>query len=399
MTNLDADIAEFTTEPDVISLDLESIKTKAEYSYRSLVNIEPGQVPWSVFAAELGKTKSACAPIAKAILERASQLTDIRAIYPPIIPTKLAEYDKENVLTTVQDLLKLGIQVDKQGLIAPLEDDPIFIAVRKRFLREPVKAGIMEIAAGIQEEYTRSVVAARIYETARIIMSTHASMVLWPKRDSIYYFRYGSSNRDYLSSGHGITNKGRHVLSVQDFFGNIGIRLEEINKDEATVNEYYNDAINAAFHESGHASFEELYDLNKILKAYSLRRREKADLFQTLTEGYAIMYENLGDETLKKMVPKLPNNLRFGPQAVNDRQESFKRNKDNLLAKPYLDGDKIMRRLVQRLGVNNSPRQEQIQAIADFLRKTDIEKVATINFSDKEYILIVKDPLNKLPRC
>jgi len=384
-------------EPEVINLDLESIRRKAEHSFRLLVRERPEKLPWSVFTAELGKTESVCAPVTKMLFEKVPDLVKIQAIYAPTFFNKIEPWEREVVLVAAKGLSELGIAVSEESLIASLEEDMIFKDVRQKFFKKPI-SGLMEIAACIQEEYARTVFAARTYETARIIMNIYAPAVLWPKRDSIYYFHGSATDRDY-SGSHGPDKKGRHWLKVMGRFGDLGLRLKEINSSQAGCRGYYHDMTVTAIHEAGHAVFDELFGLKIITEAQLLRSKDQADVFRALTEGFAIMYEKLGVEILGKMVPVLPDYFHYGPQAVSDRYEFFKKNGKDPLGRAYLDGYIMMRRLASQLKASGLPRQEQIRQVTDFLRKIDIKKAATIKHTDEGYTAIINDPLNKLPRC
>jgi hypothetical protein len=381
-------------EPEIVNLDLTTISQNAEASYNFLVEEKSKHLPMSAFAQALRNSNSPHALIAGQILDNAQRLIDMDGIYPPSVIPKLglSDFEKENIATTTSNLAKLGINIDSDNIMADLEKDERFSEIRKIFFNDPITGGIMGIASGIQTEYTQTVLAARMYEIAKRIFQSNAPSVPWLKESSIFCFdRSWTEDRHFIGAAD--FNNQRHLLFIGDFFGDITYRIEQIKSHVALAEEYYLDPTLVAIHEAGHGVFNELFGLEKIQEVKKLiQGKSKESLYTSLTEGFAMMYEELGDEILNLMVPH-PSIDMPSPNLISHRKYNIK-NKN--LIQAYPGGRKIIRKLLKQLQIDNLSKKEQINKVADFLRKLDILKIASISNTSKEYSKIINNPLNQL---
>lgn len=384
-----------SNQPEIIELNLEKINSEAENSYRYLLKKQPHRFPSSAFAVDLGKTSPKYEHLTQQLIENAPKLVDLSEIDPFINPTKLQSFEVEDVEKVQNGLLKFGINIDKSDLLRPFSENEDLGELTQKYTLRP-QIGLINIIAGIQEEYVKTLSAARKIEIVQKILKNHAPLVPVPSHNSYYFLTRTNSDRD--NHGTASTNKlGDHLIEIKTRFGSQDYEMSASQTNLATVEEYYSDSITTAAHELSHTTFDEIFDLESLNRADEIRDNHDINLFRVLTEGYAIINERVMAEVLKKIVPELPENFNFGPQIISDRNYYLYDNKDDPKGRLYLDGFKLMRRLIWGLGVYNAPKQQQVRVISEFLKKVDIVKVASIKPDNEEYKDIIEDPFHKLP--
>lgn len=379
-------------KPKMFRLDMEAIRQKAEHSYRGLLTERPNILPYTLLATEVANSNCQCAPQTKMLLEKVPHLISIRGIYPAFDVNNLYEFEEENIEESLQDLNGLGIAITKDGLIASLKADPGYVDISNEWNSAP--ENFMELAEGLQREYLRIFMATRIFEGTGIIIKSQAPLIPQPLNDSLYYFR----PRNDQNGGWTFRENGGHILSIDDWEYDLGMTLEDMRRSELTADEYYDEAFVTAAHERGHAALAELFDRDIVKKSLlDAKKKKEADLRRALHEGYAILNEQLMSDTLEQMVPALPASRRYNILSSMKRKEFLKKSKDHPKARAYLDGYRIIRRLIWQLGLYNSSKKDQIIGLSNFFRKVDFVKASTIKPENEGFEDILKDPLNRLP--
>lgn len=378
-----------------IPVDLEKVKEKTKETYTTLLIERPSAVPWGAFAKAVADSESKYASVFKSILISAPQLMDIEEI---AYIEKLEDSEDTTRITFVeectQSLESIGLHLSAEELTTSLSEDPKYMAVKKSFENtKNLEDEVFQIVARIQEEYANVAHATRIFEEARLLLRKYAPSVPWPQKKCLCI-----SEQQFLpNGGWSIRKKGGHLLSIKDPSSDLNTCLKESKTTRLTEDMFYKTILISASHEAGHASFAEIFDPGDINDVFSTNSNV-ANLSWSLAEGYGIVEERVMADILLFLNPRsLDNQIDFVQNDISERKDYLWNVRGESDRRVYTDGDRIMRRLVLQLGLYNKPREEQLAGLNDFLKNLDLQKAARIKTTDKEYLAILRNPIENLP--
>lgn len=405
--------------PQKIEVDIIRVKEKAILGYHTLTSETPQLVPWSDFATQVAHSDSEIAPLFNSIISNAHRMIDINGLSwvgKAAINDQpshgsggyMEQWRRDQVTTIAENLANIGITLTPETLEASLPRDKFYREIHNRFFSDgqDPDEGLLEILLGIQREMVGIAHATRVYEEARIIMEACVPNIPWPKKQAIY-FTSNRQDRGFEENGGWIprVNGGGHILVLIDPLGDLDTYIRGLSRKDLTLVRQDAGKLIYAVHEAGgHGGFAELFDDGAVQDVFGYEKRlqdaKEVRLADSLTEGYAILMEQLAAEaSYSERLGKGKEWVDRGLDRVRERRVEglLKKRRDPKL-RLYSDGFIILRRLMRQMGIYDLSNGERINKLRDFLRAVDLRVTARMKPQDEEYQAILRDPLNRLPK-
>ena len=367
-----------------LTVDLEKVKTKTNETIGVFLTEKPSAIPIHNFLNKVVNSDSEQSSLFKTILEKAPEYMGFDIKFSITADTGFSNPEIQELHQKLIDQFKnIGINFTEKDLTEPFIGDQTFEKLRDNNINHKFSLGsLANIISLVQNEYAQISHGTRVFEEAKIILEKYA-----PELPSIIKNHWCNSvvqhNED--NGWHLLSENGDHFLNIDDWKeydqAEIEAKNESIFENIDEKNYFLQTSLFTAFHEIGHAIFDEQFEIPYIFKKNM--GTDEEFWFMCLTEGYAIMWERMGEEIYDSIEN---NNLGEIPSSAesnyNNRNIYLNEVKNDEKAKFYTLGHKMMRHLVLKLNLNDQNRINQILGVTNYLKNIDISKLNKMNTMD-----------------
>ncbi len=397
--------------PPELSVDLLQVRTVAEQTYDTLLAELPQLLPWSKFVSDVASTDSAATSLFQSIQANAKRLLDIptlswigkRGIQEAGNMASLQEWRASNIAKIAQDLQSIGIPATAEMLEAPLPGDSAYRAVHDTFFRKgkDPEEGLLDILASVQREVVGTGYGTRVVQEMDVIMEACAPEIPELTGDVLAYASIRSDRGFQENGGWLLLPSGKHVVIIFEPLADLDNYQRYIQQADLITTGDRADKFYLITHEKlGHGGLAELFDPTEAQEALGMANRtQEVRLTGTLTEGYAMILEELAAEiSYSEMLGEDAVWVDRGLATLQRRRsEGLVQEQYEKKGSVYKDGFTLMKTLMQQMNIYELPSVERIMKLREFLSTIDIIEAANLGVDDPRYEQIITDPYNNLP--
>ncbi len=398
-------------EPMIV--DLNAIKHSAANAHKELVKMQlPNEIEPYVakmrVTQSIAQSSSLYTPLFRALVDHLDEIPKID------ISWRISsgfEGEDEIVLQDTADVCEqfekdLGVKVTPEKLLTPIVTSEMPEEVKKLYASDDYRNyRVIDLIKAFQDEFLGIAHAGRIIQVSKLITAKIAPHIQWP-RITILPITTENQIQWELGGFWGMLPDGHHIIGIREPNIDYNFLRSDLQEDNVQYRDGLADKYIGAAHEAaGHASFAEIFD--PILASEILNRnRQTPDVTDILSEGYAILIEDMAARqaysTNQKQI------MYFQDQGIKDIRRRRQENLADILMndndpqkqirKTYTHGKSIIRQLLHQLKVDGANPDIQLKRLRDVLSTIDLQKTSTMVYGSPEYLECLIDPLNKLPR-